>query len=258
MAEDKADEKKCASRDTQDDNSVHGSFDKNSMESLRAPPKQEGLHKLSRRHSRASQVSNASHDTNPLEPLELAISGAYNTIDDGGDRDRDAVSRVRTGTSVGSTASRPPDFEVYFEDDDPDNPRYWPLWYRTWCLVCISFTTWVVVFYSTSYTASIPGLQSEFGVTNTAVTTLGVTAYLVGLASGSLFAAPSSELFGRRPVYIGSMVVFTLLVIPACLAKSLEEIIVVRFFGYVILVTPHALLRSSRLMRFPARCLAQS
>ncbi|KAK8050299.1 Major facilitator superfamily transporter [Apiospora phragmitis] len=222
MAEVKADEKDCASRDMRDDNSFHGSSDKNSMESLRAPPKQEGFLKLTRRHSRASQASHASHDTDPLEPLSSpspapTIAGITMT--------------GKPSRGVGSTASRPPDFEVYFEEDDPANPRYWPLWYRTWCLVCISFTTWVVVFYSTSYTASIPGLQADFGVANTAVTTLGVTAYLLGLASGSLFAAPSSELFGRRPVYIASMVVFTLLVIPACVATSLKEIIVVRFFG---------------------------
>lgn len=233
MAEIKTDEKDGSSRDVRDDNSFQGSSDKNSMESLRAPPKQERYHKLARRHSRASQISHASHNSDPLEPLELAISGAYNTLEDGNNYDRRALSRAGTAASVGSTASRPPDFEVYFEDDDPDNPRYWPLWYRAWCLVCISFTTWVVVFYSTSYTASIPGLQADFGVANTAVTTLGVTAYLLGLAAGSLFAAPFSELFGRRPVYMASMVVFTVLVIPACLATSLEEIIVVRFFGYV-------------------------
>lgn len=234
MAEIKTDEKVGSSRGMRDDNSFHGSSEKNSMESLRVPPKQEKNHKLARRHSRASQISHASHNSDPLEPLELAISGAYNTIEDGDHYGREAsVSRVRTTTSVGSTASRPPDFEVYFAEDDPDNPRYWPLWYRTWCLVCISFTTWVVVFYSTSYTASITGLHLDFGVADTAVTTLGVTAYLLGLAGGSLFAAPFSELFGRRPVYIASMVVFTLLVIPACLATSLEEIIAVRFFGYV-------------------------
>ncbi|KAK8055186.1 Major facilitator superfamily transporter [Apiospora rasikravindrae] len=231
MAEVKADEKEFSSHDMRDDSSFHGSSNKNSIESLRAALKQEAFPRLARRHSRASQLSHTSHDTDPLEPLELAISGAYNTMGDEDNFDREAVSRVHTAASVRSMASRPPDFEVYFEDDDPANPRYWPLWYRAWCLVCISFTTWVVVFYSTSYTASIPGLQAEFGVTNTAVTTLGVTAYLLGLASGSLCAAPSSELFGRRPVYIASMVVFTLLVIPACVATSLEEIIAVRFFG---------------------------
>ncbi|KAH7029117.1 major facilitator superfamily domain-containing protein [Microdochium trichocladiopsis] len=140
------------------------------------------------------------------------------------------ITHIRTTTSIGSSASRPPDFEVVFEDDDNYNPKQWSLWYRTWVVISISFTTWVVVFYSTAYTAAIPGLMDEFGAASPTVVTLGVTTYLLGLAAGSLLVAPASELYGRRPVYIICMACFTLLVIPCCLATSLTEIIVVRFF----------------------------
>ncbi|ORY58923.1 major facilitator superfamily transporter [Pseudomassariella vexata] len=188
--------------------------------------------------SRASGVTHASDDTDPLEPLELAWSPGYENASPGFDHideeyDRGAIAHVRTTTSIGSSASRPPDFEVIFEENDPINPRCWPRWYRGWVIFCISYTTWVVVFYSTSYTASIPGLMEQFHVTSTPVATLGVTSYLLGLATGSLVVAPLSELWGRRPVYIACMAVFTILVIPCCLATSLTEIIVVRFFGAV-------------------------
>ncbi|KAI5863782.1 polyamine transporter 3 [Durotheca rogersii] len=176
------------------------------------------------RQSHSSHASNASDDTDPLSPLALALSAGVEAYEE--------VARVRTATSIGSAASRPPDFEVTFEDDDSEDPRNWPLWYRSWIVFSISYTTWVVVFYSTSYTASIPGLTKEFHVSTT-VATLGVTSYLLGLATGSLLAAPASELYGRRPVYVICMVCFTLLVIPCCLATSLEEVIVVRFFGAV-------------------------
>jgi MFS family permease len=89
----------------------------------------------------------------------------------------------------------------------------------------------VVVLYSTSYTATISGLKDEFGVQSTTVVTLGLTTYLLGFAVGSLLVAPASELWGRQPVYVVCMIIFTLLVIPACVATSLAEIIVVRFFG---------------------------
>lgn len=181
------------------------------------------------RTSRASRGSHASDNSNPLAPLELAISQGYGVDDE--DYDRAAVTRIRTATSFGSSASRPPDYEVAFEDEDPENPRFWPRWYRAWVTFCISFTTWVVVLYSTSYTATISGLKEEFAVQSTTVVTLGVTAYLVGLAAGSLLVAPASELWGRRPVYIICMIIFTVLVIPTCVATSLQEIIVVRFFG---------------------------
>ncbi|EMR62584.1 putative mfs multidrug transporter protein [Eutypa lata UCREL1] len=141
------------------------------------------------------------------------------------------ATRVRTATSFGSSASRPPDHEVVFDDDDPENPRNWSLWFRSWMIFAISYTTWVVVFYSTSYTASIPGLMEAFDVTSTPIATLGVTTYLLGLATGSLLVAPASELWGRKPVYVTCMTCFTLLVIPCCLATSLTEMIIVRFFG---------------------------
>ncbi|RYP04370.1 hypothetical protein DL764_004506 [Monosporascus ibericus] len=174
---------------------------------------------------RSNHSSRPSDGNDPLSPLELALSNRSQGFPD--------VTRVRTTTNIGSFASRAPDFEVVFDDSDPENPRNWPFWYRGWVIFAISYTTWVVVFYSTSYTAAIPGLLEEFNTTNTTVATLGVTTYLLGLAAGSLFVAPASELFGRRPVYIVCMVCFTLLVIPCCLATSLAEIIVVRFFGAV-------------------------
>jgi hypothetical protein len=176
------------------------------------------------RSSESSSISigRASQDSggdDGLEPLEHRISPALQE-----------VIQIRTTTSVGSSASRPPDFEIDFGDDD--DPRSWPVWYRAWTLFCISFSTWMIVLYSTTYTASIPGLMKAFEVESQTVATLGVTTYLLGLGFGTLIFAPISELYGRKPVYIVCMLIFTLLIIPACLATSLAEILVVRFFGY--------------------------
>jgi MFS family permease len=73
--------------------------------------------------------------------------------------------------------------------------------------------------------------MDEFDIENSVVATLGVTTYLLGLATGSLVVAPLSELYGRKPVYLICMIIFTLLIIPCCVASSLAEIIVVRYFG---------------------------
>ena len=193
------------------------------------PDKQDTTQRASRvsRRSRSSRRSRrsdrVSEDSDPLSQLGLALSHGSHGFDE--------IAHVRTATSAGSSRSRLPEFEVVFDEDDPGNPRCWPLWYRAWVVFAISFTTWVVVFYSTSYTSSIPGLVSEFDLTSPTVATLGMTTYLVGLAVGSLMVAPASELYGRRPIYVVCMICFTLLVIPSCVASSLEEIIVVRFFG---------------------------
>ncbi|KAH8846176.1 hypothetical protein MCOR27_000719 [Pyricularia oryzae] len=194
-----------------------------------------------------SEESLAALSRHTTEASHVSSDGQH--ADGEGDFRGASMSRARTGTSFGSTASRMPEHEVTFDeggssssssdgDEDKsssnsDNPRDWPLWYRGWVLFCIAFSTWVVVLYSTSYTASIPGLMLEFDVADQTIATLGVTSYLVGLAVGSLVLAPLSELYGRRPVYLVCMACFTVLVIPTGLATSLVEIIVVRFFGAV-------------------------
>ena len=96
------------------------------------------------------------------------------------------------------------------------------------------------VLYSTSYTSATTQIGDEFGYSETIVT-LGLTFYLIGLAIGSMFMAPLSEVYGRKPVCIVCMVLFTVMIIPGALAKSLTSLIIVRFigslFGSVIIST---------------------
>lgn len=176
--------------------------------------------------------SNTSHDTissDPLSPLERALTPDLET--DAEHLARPEITYTKTGASIYSTASRPPSFELDFDGDDPDNPRNWPMWYRGIVIAVVSFSTWTVVLYSTSYTSSMPGMMEEFGVSSEAIATLGVTTYLLGLAVGSLILAPLSEIYGRRVVYVGSLGFFSLMVIPCALATSLPEVLIVRFFG---------------------------
>jgi MFS family permease len=74
-------------------------------------------------------------------------------------------------------------------------------------------------------------MQKEFHVKSEAIPTLGITTYLFGLATGSLFLAPISETYGRKPVYVIAMFFFIVFVIPCARATSITEIIAIRFFG---------------------------
>lgn len=127
-----------------------------------------------------------------------------------------------------SGAFQLPEFEVVFDEDNEGHPRRWPLAYRCWTIFVISFSFWVVVLYSTSYTSAIPGLVAEFE-SSTLEATLGVTAYLLGFASGSLVLAPLSELYGRRIVYVVCLSIWALLVIPCALARTLWILVILRY-----------------------------
>ncbi|KAF4337553.1 major facilitator superfamily transporter [Fusarium beomiforme] len=177
---------------------VHGAESSSSASSPGSSPILEPIRTVETRRSRL-------HDSDVFEALEHALTPDVETE---AEREaREPITYTRTGTSVTSAASRPPDFEVFFGDGDPDNPRNWSKGY-------------------------LSGLAEEFGASTT-VTTLGLTTYLLGLAVGSLIVAPLSELYGRQKVYIVCLSVWALLILPCALATSLTEIIVVRFFGAV-------------------------
>lgn len=176
-----------------------------------------------------------------------------------------ALPLSRQATSVHTTTTLEPRYEIDWDDEgDPMNPRNWSLWYRGAVTALLSYSTWVVcvcpwgsstttrhyiawesrltweiygrglrVFYSTSYASAMPGIMRDFHVESEPVATLGITTYLLGLAFGSIVLAPLSEIYGRRPVYIASMLIFMLLVVPCALASSLTQILVVRFLGCV-------------------------
>jgi hypothetical protein len=203
--------------------------DPSSME----PEKQEHTPSSPTHSSHSS--SNDSIESDILSPLEHALTPDLRT--EAEHLGRAELTITKTGTSFATTGSRLPNFEVDFTADDPDDPRNWPLWYRGMVIGFVSFATWVVVLYSTSYTSSMPGMMEEFHVSSEPVATLGVTCYLVGLATGSLILAPLSEIYGRRPVYIGSLLFYALMVLPCALATGLPEILIVRFFGYGRLVS---------------------
>jgi hypothetical protein len=176
--------------------------------------------------------SNTSHDTtnsDPLSPLEHALTPDLET--DAEHVARPALTYTKSGASLATTGSRIPSFEVDFGADDLDDPKNWPMWYKGLTIGAVSYSTWTVVLYSTSYTTSMPGMMKDFNVSSEPVATLGVTMYLVGLAVGSLILAPLSEIYGRRPVYIGSLCCFSLMVLPCALAKSLPEVLIFRFLG---------------------------
>jgi Major Facilitator Superfamily len=157
----------------------------------------------------------------PIEVLSRISSRAGNV----------ELSKHVTGVSLRTTYTSDPGFEIDFDHDDPENPKNWSVWKSSGILFFVSFSTLAVVLYSTSYTAGIPGIMLSFHISSDTVAVLGITTYLLGLACGSLFLAPLSEMYGRRPVYIIAMALFAILIIPCALAPNLEAILITRFFG---------------------------
>jgi hypothetical protein len=163
-----------------------------------------------------------------IESIARTLSRNAGLEEDG--KDGKGMAQIYTTTTNMTTDPR---FEVDFEEDGSDNPQDWTMLRKGIIIFFMSFSTLVVVMYSTSYTAGIPGMMETFGIRSKTLVVLGVTTYLAGLATGSLLLAPLSEMYGRRPVYLIAVCMFTVLIIPCALAQNLATILAVRFFGAI-------------------------
>ncbi|KAF2087706.1 MFS general substrate transporter [Saccharata proteae CBS 121410] len=139
-----------------------------------------------------------------------------------------------TGVSIATNATSDPRYEVdWDEEGESGNPREWPLWYRGMIIGFLSYSTATVVMYSTSYASGVEGMKATFNISSTIVVDLGLTTYLFGLALGSVILAPLSEMYGRRPIYLISMFLFVILILPVAMAPNFEAVLISRFFGAI-------------------------
>lgn len=80
--------------------------------------------------------------------------------------------------SIATNGTNNPDYEVDWDDEnDPKNPRNWSIWYKGFTIFSISWSTWCIVVYSTSYTTGLAEMQYDFHIASEPVVTLGVTSY---------------------------------------------------------------------------------
>ncbi|PRQ70358.1 Major facilitator superfamily domain-containing protein [Rhodotorula toruloides] len=113
--------------------------------------------------------------------------------------------------------------------DDPLNPASWPTGKKI--IVDIVLCVWVLslTYASTAYVASLPALMKRFDVSQE-LAIAGVTFTVLGFAAGPLLCAPSSELYGRRAVYIVCGVFYIAFSWGAAFANNIGALLVFRFF----------------------------
>src|SRR3954468_3820106 len=72
--------------------------------------------------------------------------------------------------------------------------------------------------------------MAEFGVGHTAAS-LGMALYILGYGIGPLLWSPLSEIavIGRTSVWVGTFIVFTLLLIPTSLVNNFAGLLIMRF-----------------------------
>ena len=83
-----------------------------------------------------------------------------------------------------------------------------------------------------TYLPSLPAMQQVFNA-SAAEIQLTLSAFMLGLAISQLFYGPMSDRFGRKPVMFGGLAIFVAASFACTIARSVEMLIVLRFFQAV-------------------------
>lgn len=91
--------------------------------------------------------------------------------------------------------------------DNPNDPLNWPVWKRDLGLCVIGWHLFIVGGQTPLLAAGLSSLGTEFG-TSVNTTLYLVGGYMLALGVGSVFAAPTAVLYGKRVVYLVGILIF--------------------------------------------------
>ncbi|KAK3671631.1 hypothetical protein LTR78_008554 [Recurvomyces mirabilis] len=137
-------------------------------------------------------------------------------------------------TSAANEAQEPtsPNCDDWNGPDDPENPLQWPRWKKTYHTFIPAAIALVCTLASSIYTPGRDSLMAEFGV-SAEVSLFPYVFYVLGLASGPMIAAPMSETYGRRAVYLTAIPIFALFTLGSGFCNNIAALTICRFFSGV-------------------------
>ncbi|KAJ5646189.1 hypothetical protein N7490_002561 [Penicillium lividum] len=114
-------------------------------------------------------------------------------------------------------------------DDSVNDPLNWPVWQRDTALVCLGFYCLIGGGMTPILAAGFNEVAATYQVTEQKVAfTTGL--YMLGLGIGSVIMSPTAILFGKRPVYLLSAILFMLSGIWCALSPNYPSLVIARIF----------------------------
>ncbi|KAJ5959831.1 Major facilitator superfamily domain general substrate transporter [Penicillium vulpinum] len=198
-------------------------------------PSLQPRHTVQSHIEREGDVEGAEYD--PEIPTEPHTINSAETLGNTADIMVTGVERTRPGDSESDieTLKRKKLIIVTFEGDcDTMDPHNWSFKRRLFTTIITSLTGCVIFWSSTIDSTALTTARALFH-TSFEIQTLPTTMFLIGSGLGALITGPISEVVGRNPVYIPTMIGFMLFDMGAGFAQSVVQRIVCRglagFFG---------------------------
>lgn len=115
--------------------------------------------------------------------------------------------------------------------DDPANPQNWKRSSRWYYTLVASLLVFNATFASSSPGGIVEKVMKEFTF-GTEVATLMISLFVAGYCVGPLFWGPLSEIYGRKPIFIVSFIVYTAFQIGCALSPNTGALLGKLFFLY--------------------------
>lgn len=142
------------------------------------------------------------------------------------------TSRRGSRASAFQEKKTTPDGAIILEpqpEDTNNDPLNWPKWRRDaallslglYCMVGGGMTPILAAGFTnvaTTYAVAVPKVALTTGL------------YMMGLGVGSIFASPTAILYGKRPVYLGSALLFIASAVWCAVSPSYHSLLVARIF----------------------------
>ncbi|KAH7929150.1 MFS general substrate transporter [Leucogyrophana mollusca] len=172
------------------------------------------------------------------QPLHSSHRVYLERLEDIGPHDSDVPSSSKVVESRSDRAGDTAPILVSWDSpDDPANPKNWPLWRKNLVTAICCILGMNVTFTSSVPATTYGFVTSEFGVPLETAYLL-ISVCMAGYVFGPLLWGPGSELYGRRPVFIVTMGMSTLLHLGQSLACNMTTLLVTRFIGSVFGIAP--------------------
>ncbi|CAI7587885.1 unnamed protein product [Penicillium bialowiezense] len=184
---------------------------------------------ISESHKLDYNYPTVGHDSDPVFPEEYTLETSTGLV-----RSHGSVSSTQLGTPANEPdtdlekgGNGPTEF-VTFTINDPEHPHNWSRAYRWYITMVASTLVVCVAFGSSVVTGGLGLIEDQYNV-SLEVAILTCSIMVCGFAVGPLLWSPLSEIIGRRPVYIISLLLYTIFNIPCALSPNIGGLLVCRF-----------------------------
>ncbi|CAN6601665.1 probable drug/proton antiporter Yhk8p [Trichomonascus vanleenenianus] len=122
-------------------------------------------------------------------------------------------------------------FLVEFQENDPENAREWT-YKKKWIITFLmSLLTFISPATSSIVAPADEAISKDLGITSSVESQIVISIFILAYAVGPFILGPLSEVYGRRPVYQVTNLIFLAFNIGCGFAQTKTQLIVCRFFS---------------------------